>query len=368
MATSICVLGKEKSCSIITLTVYDSVTHSATDQSNDQSNAAQLSDSQSEDDEVSVCNSTDSVLSEEIGNSAAVTQWYNQLPDRGTEFRKKSPIFHLRNFNNWIKSILIGTYLGKCGSNPTVLDLCCGKGGDLLKWKKGKVGYLIMADIAETSIGQARARLKDNTTNIQAEFHCADCTRVYLHDFYKSKLGDAIDLTSCQFSFHYCFESEAQALMMIQNACEYLRPGGFFIGTIPNAYELVKRVQHSDSLSFANRVYGVTFETEPDEQGRYPLFGTKYHFHLEGVVDVPEYLVYFPLLEKILWDKYRMKCVLCQSFYDFFERNKSQYSRLLYNMQALQTKKFEDGRTYGTISADEWEAIGRLVALYVSKK
>jgi hypothetical protein len=64
MATSICVLGKEKSCSIITLTVYDSVTHSATDQSNDQSNAAQLSDSQSEDDEVSVCNSTDSVLSE----------------------------------------------------------------------------------------------------------------------------------------------------------------------------------------------------------------------------------------------------------------------------------------------------------------
>jgi hypothetical protein len=37
-------------------------------------------------------------------------------------------------------------------------------------------------------------------------------------------------------------------------------------------------------------------------------------------------------------------------------------------MQALQTKKFEDGRTYGTISADEWEAIGRLVALYVSKK
>jgi hypothetical protein len=49
MATSICVLGKEKSCSIITLTVYDSVTHSATDQSNDQSNAAQLSDSQSED-------------------------------------------------------------------------------------------------------------------------------------------------------------------------------------------------------------------------------------------------------------------------------------------------------------------------------
>ena len=27
-----------------------------------------------------------------------------------------------------------------------------------------------------------------------------------------------------------------------------------------------------------------------------PLFGAKYNFHLEGVVDVPEYLIHFPLL------------------------------------------------------------------------
>ena len=59
------------------------------------------------------------------------------------------------------------------------------------------------------------------------------------------------------------------------------------------------RVQGSGSLSYANRVCGVTFETEPDDHGRYPLFGAKYHFHLEGVVDVPEYLVYFPLLERL---------------------------------------------------------------------
>ena len=29
-----------------------------------------------------------------------------------------------------------------------------------------------------------------------------------------------------------------------------------------------------------------------------PLFGAKYNFHLEGVVDVPEYLIHFPLLER----------------------------------------------------------------------
>ena len=47
------------------------------------------------------------------------------------------------------------------------------------------------------------------------------------------------DLCSCQFSFHYSFESEAQARCMLRNATECLKPGGYFIGTIPNANLLV---------------------------------------------------------------------------------------------------------------------------------
>lgn len=48
-----------------------------------------------------------------------------------------------------------------------------------------------------------------------------------------------LDLTSCQFAFHYAFESYNQAEIMIRNACEKLRPGGYFIGTTPDANELV---------------------------------------------------------------------------------------------------------------------------------
>ena len=47
------------------------------------------------------------------------------------------------------------------------------------------------------------------------------------------------DLCSCQFSFHYCFESLLQAEMMLRNACECLKLGGYFIGTTPNSYEIV---------------------------------------------------------------------------------------------------------------------------------
>ena len=47
------------------------------------------------------------------------------------------------------------------------------------------------------------------------------------------------DVCSCQFSFHYCFESLPQAECMLQNAVENLKLGGYFIGTTPNSYELV---------------------------------------------------------------------------------------------------------------------------------
>nr|KAG5707483.1 hypothetical protein BaRGS_011987 [Batillaria attramentaria] len=81
--------------------------------------------------------------------TGTVANHYNQLQETGLEVRKQSRIFFLRNFNNWVKSVLIGETLqqireGKNRDEPlTVLDLCSGKGGDLLKWKKGNIDHLV---------------------------------------------------------------------------------------------------------------------------------------------------------------------------------------------------------------------------------
>ena len=48
----------------------------------------------------------------------------------------------MRNFNNWVKSVLIREYLQ---NDAIVLDLCCGKGGDLNKWKEGRIEHLVCA-------------------------------------------------------------------------------------------------------------------------------------------------------------------------------------------------------------------------------
>jgi mRNA (guanine-N7-)-methyltransferase len=147
-----------------------------------------------------------------------------------------------------------------------------------------------------------------------AQFITADCTKQRLRDLYEDR-HIQFDLVSCQFSFHYSFESLPQAEMMLQNACENLKPGGYFIGTLPNAYELIKRYRAASGTSFGNEVYQISFES-PDKQN-VPLFGAKYHFRLEGVVDCPEFVVYFPLLEKMA-EKYNMKLVFKTPFAEFF--------------------------------------------------
>jgi len=72
-----------------------------------------------------------------------------------------------------------------------VLDMCCGKGGDLLKWKKVNISHLICADIAQISLEQCQQRYNDmrnrkgfndrNYPIYSAEFIMADCTKVGIH-------------------------------------------------------------------------------------------------------------------------------------------------------------------------------------------
>ncbi|XP_060133903.1 mRNA cap guanine-N7 methyltransferase [Zootoca vivipara] len=241
----------------------------------------------------------------------------------------------------------------------------------------------LKTDIADVSVQQCESRYYDmknrgrqNERIFSAEFITADSTKEPLSKKYNDR-NIHFDICSCQFVYHYSFETYEQADMMLRNACERLCHGGYFIGTTPDSYELVKRLEASETDSFGNEIYTVKFQ----KKGDYPLFGCKYDFNLEGVVNVPEFLVYFPLLVDMA-KKYGMKLVYKKTFQEFYEEKvkNEEHKILLQQMQALEkypadessrlvSNKKEDyehaemlkngGKAklpLGTLSKSEWEA------------
>lgn len=96
------------------------------------------------------------------GEGSQVAEHYNKRLNFSREERNYSPIIGLKSFNNWIKSVLIAKYArdyhasmddrqdnamdgGRRGNRRPpqkpfrVLDMGCGKGGDLQKWQKAGI-------------------------------------------------------------------------------------------------------------------------------------------------------------------------------------------------------------------------------------
>ena len=207
------------------------------------------------------------------GVEEVVRQHYNAVPQRGRDWRKTdSRIKGLRSFNNWVKSTIIHKFSpAEAETEPyplRVLDIGCGKGGDLGKWQQvpQPLELYVGVDPAEVSIEQARERYAQMRSGggrgarggrggyhggrpqrtFDAEFFAEDAFAYSLGDIPLirevgfgpgTRWGPAggFDVVSMMFCMHYAFESEVKAKGMLANVAGSLKKGGRFIGVIPNS-------------------------------------------------------------------------------------------------------------------------------------
>lgn len=126
-----------------------------------------------------------SLVTAETSNAAQ--QFYNKR-DKTKEERLMSSVLHLRNLNNWIKLALINTY---CKQGSRVLDLACGKGGDLKKWKERSILHYVGIDIADGSIADAVNRFKTMPNpGFPARFAVANLGKCDLSNFLEIVIVD----------------------------------------------------------------------------------------------------------------------------------------------------------------------------------
>ncbi|KAK4744310.1 hypothetical protein SAY87_010622 [Trapa incisa] len=298
-----------------------------------------------------------------------VADHYSARTNQTLEEREASPIIHLKKLNNWIKSVLIQLY---ARPGDAVLDLACGKGGDLIKWDKAKIGYYVGIDIADGSIEDCRTRYNGDADHHQrrkkfsfpACLMCGDCFEARLD---KVLAEDApFDICSCQFAMHYSWSTEARARRALANVSALLRPGGTFIGTMPDANVIIKKLRQAEGLAFGNSVYWIRFDEEFSEKkfkSSNP-FGIKYKFHLEDAVDCPEWIVPFHVF-KSLAEEYDLDLIFVKNSHDFVHEymKKPEYIELMRRLGALGDGNLDQS----TLTPDEWE-VAYLYLSFVLKK
>eukprot|EP01105_Mastigella_eilhardi_P014089 TRINITY_DN3202_c0_g1_i2.p1 TRINITY_DN3202_c0_g1~~TRINITY_DN3202_c0_g1_i2.p1 ORF type:complete len:112 (+),score=45.64 TRINITY_DN3202_c0_g1_i2:136-471(+) len=95
---------------------------------------------------------------------------YNARPNMDYNARRESRIVNLKNFNNWVKFVLVRKYWPQQqqqqqqAQSASVLDLCAGKGGDLHKW-------CARARSAEPTLCEPRAAALHQQEPVSRHFH-----------------------------------------------------------------------------------------------------------------------------------------------------------------------------------------------------
>lgn len=253
-------------------------------------------------------NGVDNGFHKDIG-AATADKFYSGLT-RTLDTRSESRLYHMRAFNGWVKATQIQelnpqTMQGgkrKKGSTPMrVLDLACGKGGDLGKWilHPRRMSNYVGVDVARGSLKDAAVRARGLRNKLdRCTFMCADLGADVpgrLRSSKKTKMqkllswslqnesefesgtpqfelvrgggvsqSDKFDVVSIQFAIHYMMSTRKRARRFFRTVSELLEIGGNLIATTIDARVVVNHLMGlGEDLHFDSKNEG---EEDPDRE------------------------------------------------------------------------------------------------------
>ena len=292
------------------------------------------------------------IMGQEAPNEFAVddTVYYNRQEKDSRETQA------LRDFHNlFVKRFLIekiGKYLQEKVhiGNPILIDYAVGKAGDLSKWIRAGIAFVLGIDISKDNIINAKdgacvrylgMRKQNPSMRLRAVFLHGNSGKnllttqkafytnqekevmkaVFGHGSAKEKpiareyMGiarDGFHISSCQFAMHYFFASADSLHSFLRNLSECTKLGGYFTGTCYNGqrvFDLLRNKLQGESVRFdkngkkifeLTRGYANAIESFPSGPESIGMAINVYQESIDKTFE--EYLVNFVFLERVMED------------------------------------------------------------------
>lgn len=213
--------------------------------------------------------------------------------------RKNSNIVMMNVFHSIVvKYMLYLEYIGKARNNKNVLELSCGRGGDIHKWIKNKIKYLTIQDFDQIALDVAKKRLNTSKHNIKVKYIQSDLRE----DVYNTFGTYKFNAISMHFAIHYMLGNQTTLKNVLKTIKYNLVSGGYFIFTALDGqlvFDLLAKnsVQYNETYEFKKnnkKVFGIT---RLYKENTFEQLGQEISVYVETIGDHPgEFLVNYDYL------------------------------------------------------------------------
>ena len=191
----------------------------------------------------------------------------------------------------------------------SILDVGCGRGGDLFKWAHCNISNYVGVDISDASIEEAKNRSK-KISDVEFDFHIMP-----IEKFFKSlDKNTKYNIISLQFVLHYIIDSMDSLEQLIDCCRQHLNTDGVIIGTIVNSQEACKYLSKESKENNHQRYFNL--RPLPFQDKKNVELGFMYEFFLHNCVNnCIEFIVPWNDIE-VTTAKYGMQIDYVTSFVD----------------------------------------------------
>jgi SAM-dependent methyltransferase len=312
----------------------------------------------------------------------------------------------MRGFHNWIKSVIIYTHCAKKRflretkeTKMNVLDIGCGRGGDILKMYHPRVGYYVGIDANYDGIHSANdgaiARYKIFKGKFpdfpKMEFVQADAGVEFNGEKQKNKLGNmkmdnitnmdrifkndkkkSFDLVNSMFAFHYLFSDDSTLEGACKNINDYLKPGGLLIFTMFDGERVNELLESSKDNKFTSyytdeegkrtKLFELVKKYKLDSKGDMNKTGLALDVHMswvseEGTYET-EYLVSKDFMVKTMKEKCNANLIETDLFENMYNLNRPYFDVITKVEENEKNRKFyqDVAQFYGDLKGADKES------------